>query len=193
MKTHPEGSCREAGVALQTALIVTAIDGIEETAAAVASRLALTVEIASSRAAALRLLDRRGYAVVIVDQMLADSDPEGADLVWKAAGLAIPLQISFALAGTARMEREVRAALARRQREQQQAAAAASAAVDAELKNAVTSFLLESQLALAEEGLSSAVEGRLRNLVEIAARMRDRLGSVPLRDAPRAGLLAAVN
>jgi len=191
MKTHADGGT--AGATAQTALIVTAIEGIEEMAATMASRLALTAEIASSRAAALRLLDRRSYAVVIVDQMLADADPEGADRIWKAAGLAIPLQMSFALAGTARMEREVRAALTRRQREQQLAASAASAAVDAELKNAVTSFLLELELALAAEGIPATVEGRLRNLTEIAARMRDRLGTAPAHDAPRVGLLLAAH
>ena len=90
------------------ALIVTAMDGIESQAAELAGRLHVTVEIASSRAAALRLLSRRGYAMVVVDQILADSDPEGCDLIWKNAGMAIPLQINFALAGSARLEREMR-------------------------------------------------------------------------------------
>lgn len=169
-------------------LIVTAIEGIEETAASLAQQVRLNVEIAASRAAALRLLDRREYALVVVDQMLADADPEGADLIWKRAGLAIPLQISFALAGSARLARELRAALGRRQREQQLASAAAAAAVDAELKNAVTGFLLESQLALAEEGLPPRIEIRLQTLAAIADRMRKRLGTRGIQDAPSVSL-----
>jgi hypothetical protein len=157
------------------ALIVTAIEGIETTAATLAQQLRATVEIAATRATALRLLARRSYSVVILDQILADSDPDGADLIWKDAGVAIPLQVNFALAGSARLVREIKAALTRRQREQQLAGAAATAAIDSELKNAITGFLLESRLALAEEGIPPGVESRLRNLAEIADRMRERL------------------
>lgn len=157
------------------ALMITGLDGIETTASALAAQTGWTVEIASTRAAALRLLERRSYTIVLLDQQLADSDSEGADLIWKSAGLAIPLQFSFALAGSARLEREMRAAVARRQREQALAGAAAAAAVDAELKNAVTGFLLESQLALAEPNLPPQVEARLRNLAGMAGRMREKL------------------
>jgi hypothetical protein len=159
----------------QAVLIVTATDGIDTTAAALASHLGLTVEIAASRAAALRLLARRGYAAVILDQILADSDPDGCDLIWKNAGIAVPLQINFAFAGSARLEREIRGALTRREREQQLAMAAATAAIDAELKNAITGFLLESRLALAERNIPPQIENRLQTLVEMANRLRDHL------------------
>lgn len=170
------------------ALIITAIEGIETTAAALAAQLKATVEIAASRATALRLLARRSYSIVVLDQMLADSDPDGTDLIWKNAGVAIPLQISFALAGSARLEREIRAALARRQREQQLAGTAATAAIDVELKNAITGFLLESRLALAEEGIPPRVESRLRTLAEMAGRLRERLLPNALPDSTSVSL-----
>jgi len=157
------------------ALIVTDIDGIEVAAAGLAERLRLTVEIAATRSAALRLLGRRDYAIVVLDQQLAEADPEGADLLCKSAGLAIPFQISFALSGIARLEREVQAALVRRHREQQLAQSAAAASLDAELKNAVTGLLLESQLALAEPGISPRIEARLRTLAKLAEGLRARL------------------
>jgi hypothetical protein len=157
------------------ALIVTAIEGIETRAAELASRLSLTVEVASSRATALRLLARRSYAIVVLDQILADSDPEGADLLWKNAGIAVPLQINFAIAGSARLEREVRGALLLREREQELASTAAAAAIDAELKNAITGFLLESRLALAEKDIPPAIEKRLRTLADMATHLRTRL------------------
>jgi hypothetical protein len=172
-------------------LMITAIEGIEPTASALAADLAMTVEIAASRAAALRLLDRRQYAMVVLDQNLADSDPEGADLVWRHAGLAIPLQVNFALAGTARLLREMRAGLSRRQREQQLAGAAAMAAIDSDLKNAVTGFLLESRLALSEAGIPPGIETRLRTLEAIADRLRDRLGSSVRADTPSVPLSSA--
>ena len=174
------------------ALVVTAAEGIEETAAALAERLSLTVEVATGRATALRLLERRGFAVVVLDQMLADADPEGAELIWKHAGMAVPMEFSFALTGSARLEREVRGALARRRREEELAQAAAAAALDAEVKNAVTGFLLESRLALAEEGIPPQLEGRLQALAGMAERLRARLGGGAAH-APNGELRAAAN
>lgn len=171
-----KGAGPKHGAAPAAALMVTRLDGMETAAAAIGGKLSILVEIASTRQTALRLLERRGYAVVILDQLFADSDPEGTEVIWNRAGLAIPVQMSFALAGSDRLEREVRAALVRRQREAQLAAAAASADLDVELKNAVTNFLLESQLALAEAEIPPQIESRLRTLAAIADRMRARLG-----------------
>ncbi len=177
MPMSASAKCMEnaAAPSVTAVLIVTAMEEIEATAAKLASCLNLTVEVASSRATALRLLARRGYAMLIVDQILADSDPEGGDLLWKNSGMAVPLQVNFAIAGSARLEREVKGALMRRERDQQLASAAAAAALDAELKNAITGFLLESRLALAEKDIAPAIERRLRNLVEMASHLRNRL------------------
>lgn len=169
-------------------LIVTAMDAMESTAAALAARLGMPVEIASTRPAALRLLDRRNYAAVVLDHMLAESDSEGAELIWKRSGLAVPIQVNFALAGSARLEREIRGALARRKREHQLALVAAAAAMDAELKDAVTGFLLESQLALREANIPPGLEGRLHTLAMMAERLRDRL-SPPAPEPPAAARL----
>ncbi|MGA7887118.1 MAG: hypothetical protein WCA44_15355 [Acidobacteriaceae bacterium] len=164
-------------------LLVTAMDEMESAAAALAEKLGMSVEIASTRAGALRLLERRNYAAVVLDQMLAEADGEGADLIWKRAGLAVPVQMSFALAGSARLEREVRSALTRRRREQQLASEAAAAAMDAELKDAVTGFLLESRLALAEANIPPGIEVRLQTLAARAEQLRDRLSAAaPARE-----------
>lgn len=173
------------------ALIITATDGVEEMAATLAQKLGIAVEVAASRAAALRLLQRRSYALVVLDQILADADPQGTELVWRHTGLAIPVQINFALAGSTRLEREMRGALTRRQREQQMAGVAAAAAVDAALKNAVTGILLESRLALEEKGLSPGIESRLRTLAGIANQLRERLGTKVLPDTTAVSLSAS--
>ena len=62
------------------ALIVTTAEGVEVVAAALAEKLGLAVEIAGTRATALRLLERRSYALVVLDQILAEADPEGAEI-----------------------------------------------------------------------------------------------------------------
>lgn len=185
-------SAREQGTSGNEArpgavLLVTAVDEMEAAAAALADKVGMTVEIASTRAAAVRLLERRNYVAVVLDQMLAEADGEGADLIWKRAGLAVPVQMSFALAGSARLEREVRGALARRKREQQLASEAAAAAIDAEVKDAVTGFLLESRLALAEENIPPRIEGRLQVLATMAEHLRDRLSAAaPAQDSQSA-------
>ena len=165
-KLHPEAP------GPRRILFVTPIEGIQETVASLSVRLPATVDIAPSQSAALRMLERKSYAVVVLDQMLADADPEGTEVLWKRSGLAIPIPVSLAIAGSARLERDVRAALARREREQELAREAASAAVDAELKNALTVFLLEAQLALREVGIPPLVADRLRTIESVADRTR---------------------
>jgi hypothetical protein len=172
------------------ALIVTTVEGIESRAAELAGRLNITVEVVASRSAALRLLARRCYVIVVVDQILADSEPDGCELIWKNSGLAIPLQINFALAGSARLEREMRTALAWREREKQLAIQAAAAAVDDELKNAITAFLLESRLALAERDIPPPVESRLKTLAGMADNLRERLQPTALRSTTSVPLMA---
>jgi hypothetical protein len=177
MKALPSPAGASPTADRQAILIVTARENAETLAASLASSLSMTVEIASTRHAALRLLDRRSFAVLILDQLLADSDPEAADLVWQHAGFALSLEINFALAGPGRVERELRAAMSRRRREEKLAQTAASAAIDSDLKNAVTGFLLESQLALAEPGIPPLIESHLRTLEAMAGRLRERLES----------------
>ena len=99
----------------QTVLMITSIAGAENCAASLARHLGLPVEIATSRKLGLAALRRREYATVIVDDSIAEGDPAGAELLWKHSGLAVPLQINFALLGCARLGREVKAALARRE------------------------------------------------------------------------------
>jgi hypothetical protein len=159
----------------RTALVVTGIEGAEECAVALAQQLQLIVDVASSRKAALTLLGRREYSVVVVDRSVCESDPDGAELLWKDAGLAVPLEVNFAISGASRLVREVRSALARREQEQLLAMRAASAAIDSDLKDAVTGFLLQSQLALAEPGIPPRIETKLKLMAEIAGHLRKRL------------------
>jgi len=126
----------------QTVLMITPIAGAQSCAANLAATLGLPVEIASSRKLGLAALRRRDYATVIVDESILAADPIGADLLWKHSGLAVPLQINFAILGCARLGREVKAALARREQEQSLAMRAAASSLENELKGTVTGLLL---------------------------------------------------
>ena len=123
-------------------LIVTGIEGARNCAAVVGAQLGMEVEVAEGRKAALAALRRREFAAVVVDETMAECDPAAAEAIWEHAGLAIPLQINFALSGAARLIREIRAALHRREREQSLARRAAAAAIETELKTTVAGLLL---------------------------------------------------
>ncbi len=69
------------------------------------------------------------------------------EAIWERSGLAIPMQVNFALSGAARLIREIRAALHRREREQTLARRAAAAAIETEIKSTVARLLLQSELA----------------------------------------------
>jgi hypothetical protein len=158
-------------------LIVTGIEGARNCAAVVATQLGMDVEVAEGRKAALTALRRREFSAVVVDETMAECDPSAAEAIWERAGLAIPLQINFALSGAPRLIREIRSALHRREREQSMARRAASAAIENELKSTVAGLLLQSQLALSGSDVSSPVADRLRLVAELASTLREQLNA----------------
>ncbi|MGA3069613.1 MAG: hypothetical protein ABSD43_05300 [Terracidiphilus sp.] len=158
-------------------LLVTGIEGARNCAAVVGTQLGMDVEVAEGRKAALAALRRREFAAVVMDETMAECDPSAAEAVWERAGLAIPLQINFALSGAARLVREIRAALHRREREQMLARRAAAAAIESELKTTVAGLLLHSQLALSGSEASSPIAERLRMVADLAGSLRQQLNA----------------
>jgi hypothetical protein len=158
-------------------LIVSGIEGLRSCADVVAKQLGTPVEIAEGRRAALGALRLKEFAAVVVDESLAECDPDAAAAIWERSGLAIPLQINFALAGAERVVREIRAALSRRRREQSVAEKAATAAIEGELRKTVSGLLLHSELALAHDGLPRAVAEKLRLVANLAGTLRDILSA----------------
>ncbi len=160
---------------MQSALIITAISGAEHCAATLSKQLNMPVDVVPSRREGLTALRRREYTIVVVDEPVAEASPEGAEMLWKQSGLAIPLQINFAISGTNRLIREVRAALQRREHEQQLAMRAAATAIENELRDTVTGLLLHSQLALAEPLVSAPLTAKLQTVAQLAGTLRIRL------------------
>jgi hypothetical protein len=163
-------------------LMVTGIDGARNCGAAVSTQLGMEVEVAENRRAAMAILKRREFYVVVVDETMVECDPAAAEAIWVQAGLAIPLQINFALSGAMRLVREIKSALHRRQREQALASMAAAAAIETELKSTVAGLLLHSELALKGSGVPPAVAARMRVVAELAGTLRQQLNTP--RNAP---------
>jgi hypothetical protein len=156
-------------------LIVTGIEGARNCAAVVAAQLGMEVEVAEGRKSAMTALRHHEYAAVVVDETIAECDPSTAEAIWEQAGLAIPMQINFALSGAARLIREIRAALHRRDREQSLARRAATAAIETELKSTVAGLLLHSQLALNGCEVPQPVAEKLRVVADLAGSLRQQL------------------
>jgi hypothetical protein len=159
----------------QNVLMITAMANAERWAEALASQLGLKVEVVATRKAALTALRHREYTVVVADNGMIEADPEGADLVWKHSGLAVPLEINFAIASGSRLVREVRAALARRAQEHTLALKTASLTLESELRSTLTGLLLQSQLALAEPALTPELTNKLKTVAELADTLGQRL------------------
>lgn len=158
-------------------LIVTGIEGARNCAAVVGAQLGMEVEVAEGRKAALGALRRREFSAVVVDETVAECDPAAAEAIWEHAGLAIPLQINFALSGAGRLVREIRAALHRREREQTLARRAAAAAIESELKSTVAGLLLHSQLALGGGEVPPTVAEKMRVVADLAGNLRQQLSA----------------
>ena len=165
-------------------LMVTGIEGARNCAAVVGGQLGMDVEVAEGRKAARTALRRREFSAVVVDETMAECDPAAAEAICERAGLAIPLQINFALSGAARLTREIRAALHRREREQMLARRAAAAAIETELKTTIAGLLLHSQLALSGSEQSSPIADKLRMVADLAGNLRQQL-SAPLETRGR--------
>jgi hypothetical protein len=182
IKVSSAGTVQKVGFVLleepgMSILIVSGVEGARNCAAVVGKQLGMEVEVAEGRKTALAALRRREFSAVVVDETIAECDPSAADAIWERAGLAIPLQINFALSGAARLIREIRAALQRREREQGLARRAAAAAIENELKSTVAGLLLHSQLALSGSEVPASIADRLRLVADLAGNLRQQLNT----------------
>jgi len=160
-------------------LMVTGMEGADNCAAALTRILGIECEVAQGRKAAVSALKRSEYAALVVDEAVLDTDPTGSDLMWESAGLAVPVQVNFALSGAQRLAREIRMALNRRERERTLAHVAAAAAIETELKTTVAGLLLHSQLALQEREVPPQLKEKLRLVADLAGNLREQLAANP--------------
>jgi hypothetical protein len=159
----------------ESILMITGIAGAENCAAVLSKQFGLTVETAANRREGLAALRRREFALVVLDESLIESSDDGTDSILRHAGLALPLEINFAISGCGRLVREVRSALNRREREQALALQAAATIMQSDLRDTVAGLLLQSQLALAEPAIPAQLAEKLKLVVELAGNLRQRL------------------
>ena len=166
---------KDTGLMHKSVLMISSMDGAEHCARVLGDQLQVHVELATNRRMGLAALRAGEFGVVVLDESLVDGDPDWGSLVWESAGMALPLQVNFAISGSVRLGRELKAALARREGEHQQARLAATRQLENELRSSVTGLMLESELALLVPQMPPGLEPKLRHLVELAGHLRERL------------------
>ena len=164
--------------AQHSVLIISPMADAPRVADSLASTLGCSVNVASTHRAGLVALRHRDYSVVVVDDCMAEANPAATEVLWQSLGMAVPVQVNFALHGGSRLAREVQAAIGRREQQQVLAMRAAASLLENELKSTVTGLLLQSQLALAEPQLTPKLAGKLELVVELAGSLRRRLERV---------------
>jgi len=169
--THPQPTL--ATLPPPALLLIAPESAAEPIAEALRLDLHAEVHTTPSRRAALTLLRRNDFALILIDESLASADSATTDLLYQNAGSALIVELNLALSSAARIVRQARSALARRTQDLATARTAATAILHSELNTTLASVLLESELAL--RNASPAQAPRLRHLVELANQLRDRL------------------
>jgi hypothetical protein len=159
----------------QPILMVTALNSAADCAAEVAKALQCSVEIAESRKSALAALRRTEFAAIVVDDAVAEADWEGAEQLWRASELAVPLQLNFAICSCARVVRELRAALYRRSLEEGRARKAAETHLQADIGSALTGIVLELDLLKRSPQLPVELQDRLQHVSSLTGELRKKL------------------
>jgi len=133
------------------------------------------LELAETLRQATERLRSSEYTVVVMDQSLADCEPLEAEAVLQHAGTALPVQVNFAISDSARVIRELRAAVGRRQREERVLQEAAQRALSSELREPITAMLLSCELAMEVPNVPSAAAEQIRSVHRLARTLRTKL------------------
>jgi signal transduction histidine kinase len=135
------------------------------------------VQLCSDLPEAVVRLATQEFSAVVLDQLLLDAEPEEAEAVLKNLGSAVPVYVNFAIAGIARVVRELRSALQRRKREVLAARRDAEQALRHELNDTVTALLLSCEMALRVPDLPELAENKMHDVEalarEVSAKLRN--------------------
>lgn len=159
-------------------LLLTSSNRGAECAGILEDALREKVELAGDFRTAVQLLRQSDHSAVVLDELMAQNEPEQLDNVLNAAALAAPVYINMAICGPERMVREVRLALKRYQQTRLIAMRSAEALLRSEIRDAVTGILLTTELALRVPELPEQASEKLQSVCHLASQIRSRLETV---------------
>jgi hypothetical protein len=156
-------------------LLVSGIERRRECAVALQAATGEAVEIAENLLQATTRLRIEVYSAAVFDEQLGQGAPDEMEAALAHLGTAIPVEVNLGVSGMERLVREVRAAERRRKREEATAREAAAQALRGELNGALTTLLLNCELALETSDLPAEATGRIASVHDAAQRLRTQL------------------
>jgi hypothetical protein len=156
-------------------LLITPSAKAQQCADAIREATGEPADVASTLRQAAGQLRAHEYTAVVLDQLSLEAEPDECELVMQHIETAIPVYVNFAISGTERVIREVRAALHRRKKESILARRWAEEALRNDLKGTVTALLLSCEMALEAPSIPSAAEAKMRAAHELAREIRNKL------------------
>jgi hypothetical protein len=157
-------------------LLVSKSPRSDECVAAIEEATQVRTTLCGDVARAKSLVRSGEFTAVIFDQ--ANLDPTVPEEILRTAGLAIPVFVNSALMAPARITAEVRSAMARVEREKRLAIRQAEASMRNDLKGEITGILIAAELALETHDMPLFVEEKLRDIEQLASRMRGRFETI---------------
>jgi hypothetical protein len=157
-------------------LLITPSSKAQECVHALQDATSESTHVAASFRQAAVLLRAQEYSALVLDQNLLDAEPDESEVMLEHAGTAIPVYVNFAISGTQRVVRDLRAALQRRRREVATARTFAEQNLRNELKGNITAMLLSCELALQSPEIPTPIEAKLRSAYEQALDIKSKLG-----------------
>lgn len=140
------------------------------------------VRVVSNLEQAREELKANAFSAVLLDQLLYEAWPNQAEFVFQHLGSAAPVIVNFGISAMDRIVRTVRTSLEQRKREMQIARQQACTALDAELKDSLTTILLSCGLGLQDQPLPSRAAEQIRRIQEIAKDMQQKLLGEDVRE-----------
>ena len=159
-------------------LLITGCKKNKECAEALTRATRYPVDIAESIQRALTHVHKREYVALVVDQWIAENDPDRWESLLKDAGMALPIYIKLAITGKERLVREVQHALKKQEQARMLAMKSAESALRSELREAITGVLLASELALKSEELPTSAAKKMQAVYGTALKLRARFETV---------------
>ena len=133
------------------------------------------VQATTSFEQACEEVKKADFSLVVLDQWMSEVSPAGTDSLFRNLGRAVPVLVNFAITGMDRVVAIVRSALERHVVEIHTARESASTMLRAQFKDDVTAVLLSCAVALQEPTLTPAAAERIKNVEELANRIRYKL------------------
>jgi hypothetical protein len=147
-------------------LLISASQRRFELRTAIQESLNLSVSVVATFQEALSAITTGRFTTVVLDESLMDLDPTQADRFLNRCSDELPIFLRLAITGIPRSVRQVQLAIRRFDREQKKRTASVQHVVDSQVRDALTSILLHSQLALKTPGLPEDASRHIESAIQ---------------------------